>query len=176
MLPIILLALLALCFLPPVRRVLASLGPVAWPNPQVLTKSKVISTVTSISADTTDCDETAGYYEIPRGAMNVRLTVLVTAQTGYSAGVNYFKAYLVGAHNPSSTFTRVAGYATGELVTDVAQQVPSASDAPGSTPPRFVKVEWDETGAITGFTGTARIEYDLPAGPGRQYEANEVGG
>lgn len=149
----------------------------SYPNPATVTsKSKVISTVTAISADTVDCDETAGYYEIPRGATNVRLVVLVTAQTGYSAGNNYFKAYLVGANSPSDTFTRVAGFATGELVTDVAQEVPTASDRPGTSVPRFVKVEWDETGSITGFTGTARIMYDLPASAGRQYCAEELGG
>lgn len=143
--------------------------------PRVVTKSKVISTVSAISADTTDCDESAGYFEIPRGAENIKVTYLVTAQTGYSAGNNYFKAYLVGAHDPSQTFKRQAGFGSGELVTDVAQQLPASSDAQGQVA-RFVKVEWDETGSITGFTATAEISYDLPAGAGRDASPGYLGG
>lgn len=145
-------------------------------NPTVNQKSKIISTVTTISADTVDCDEAAGYFEIPRGAENVKFTFLATLNTGYSAGSAFFKGYIVGAHSPGDTFTRVAGCVTGELVVDVAQQVPTAADAPGVVLPRFVKVEWDETGTMTSFTATCRIEYDLPAGAGRDGSPGYLGG
>lgn len=167
-------ALLVLCALF-ASRALAWCGP-SFANPAVLSKSKVISTVEAITADTIDADDPRGYYEIPRGARNIRFTFLATTNAGFSTGTNFFVGRILGADDPSGTFTRVAGLETAELVVDVAQQVPSAANAPGVALPRFIKVEWDETGTITDFDATCRIHYELPQGPGRQYEANELGG
>lgn len=142
----------------------------------VTTKNHVISTVTGISATTVDCDDTAGYYELPRGATDVTVTYLATLNTGYSAGTVYFKGHLVGADDPSGTFTRIAGFSSAELVVDVAQELPAADDAEGVTVPRFLKIEWAETGSMSSFTATARIRYNLPWGAGRQYESGNLGG
>jgi hypothetical protein len=170
-------ALLVLCALAYGRGMWAlgnAIGPV--PLNQITSKNKVISTVTGISATTVDCDETAGFYEVPRGARNVSITYLSTLNTGFSTGATFFKGHLVGCDTPGGTFTRINGFSSAELVVDVAQELPAADDAEGISLPRFLKVEWAETGAMTSFTGTARIRYDLPGGPGRQHVPEYVGG
>lgn len=166
MLPIV-LALIALA--------VSALGFLPTVNPRVVPKSKVISTVTGISADVTETDEAAGYYEIPRGAENISFQFEVDTNTGFSADTNYFKGYIVGADDPAGTYVRIPGLATGQL-TVAGEIVPTAANAPGITLPRFIKVEWDETGTMTSFTARCRIRYDLPAGAGRDASPGYLGG
>ena len=160
----LLLLVTALAYLPP-------------SNPTVQQKSKVISTVTAISATTDDCDEAAGYYEIPRGAENISFTFLATLNTGFSTGSVFMTGQIIGTDDPSGTFGGLpVAFTTAELVVDVAQTVPSAANAPGGVLPRFIKVRWTETGSMSSFTATCTIRYNLPAGAGRQYSADYVGG
>ena len=152
----LLLALSALAFLArSLCRGLAVLGPA----PLGTLKSAVISTVTGITADTTSSPA----YELPRGAEDVAFDFTVSLNTGFSAGTNYVKGYILGCDRP------------GEL-TVAGETIPSASNGPGVRLPRFLKVEWDETGTIDAFTAECRIRYNLPGGAGRQYEADYRGG
>ena len=160
---------------PALVALLTLVGP-APTNPTTTSRSKVISTVTGISATTTDCDETAGYYEIPRGADNISFRFLATLNTGFSTGSVFFTGTIVGCDTPDGTYTPIPGLTTLELVVDVGQTFPSASDAPGVTLPRFIKVKWTETGSMTSFTATCTIRYNLDGGAGRQYSPDYVGG
>lgn len=156
-------------------RLLVALG-YTRTNPAVAPRSTVISTVTGISADTDDADAAAGYYEVPRGAERISFDVLATLNTGFSSGSAFFKCQILGANDPSETFVPIVGLVTAELVVDVGQRIPAAADAAGVTLPRFLKVRWDETGAMTSFTATCRINYELAVGAGRQYSADYAGG
>ena len=99
----------------------------------------------------------------------------VALNTGFSAGSVYFKGYILGCDRPDGTFVRIPGLATGEL-TVAGEIIPSASNGPGVRLPRFLKVEFDETGSMTAFTATVTMRYNLPGGAGRQYEADYRGG
>lgn len=172
-----LLALLALLVLATVFRgslavLLLTAGPIRVTASAATEKSAAISTVTTISADTTDPSTP---YELPRGAQDVSFAFEVSLNTGYSAGSAYFKGYILGCDTPDGTFVRIPGLATGEL-TVAGEVIPTAANAQGMTLPRFLKVEWDETGSMTSFTAVCRVRYNLPGGAGRQYDAGYVGG
>lgn len=177
LLPLALLGLGALFRGRAVLALVAALGYLPPSNPTVQSRSKVISTVTGISATTDDCDEAAGYYEIPRGAENISFTFLSTLNTGFSTGSVFFTGAIIGTDDPSGTFAALqSALTTAELVVDVAQTLPTAANAPGVVLPRFIKVRWTETGSMISFTATCTIRYNLPAGAGRQYAPEYVGG
>jgi len=179
MIPFLVLLALAASVLGPAivyRRSLAVLlltaGPIRFTADVATVKSAAISTVTTISADTTDPSTP---YEVPRGAQDVSFAFEVSLNTGYVADTNYFKGYILGCDTPDGTFVRIPGLATGQLTT-AGEVIPTAANAQGLTLPRFLKVEWDETGTMTSFTAVCRIRFNLPGGAGRQYAADYVGG
>lgn len=121
----------------------------------VTLKNKLLDSVASISATETD-----GTVFDLRGAEDVSFTVLATLNTGFSTGTNYFKCSILGCNTRDGTFVPLNGLETAELVVDVAQQIPSASNAPGVVLPRFIKVKWTETGTISAFTATCRMLFN----------------
>lgn len=162
----------AIVYRRPLAVLLLTVGPIRATATCATTKSAAVSSVSSISADTTDPSTP---YEIPRGAQDVSFAFEVSLNTGYSAGSNYFKGYILGCDTPDGTFVRLPGLATGELTTS-GEVIPTAANAQGMTLPRFIKVEWDETGTISAFTAVCRIRYNIVEGAGRQYDAQYAGG
>lgn len=171
-------AVLALAFLVLLTRsllralatVLVVAGPIRVTAQAATEKSAIVSSVSAITADTT-----GSVYEVPRGAQDVSFAFEVALNTGFSANTNYFIGYVLGCDTPDGTFVRIPGLATGQL-TVAGEVIPSAANAQGMTLPRFIKIEWDETGTIDAFTAVCRIRYNLPGGAGRQYDADYRGG
>lgn len=124
-------------------------------RPTVALKSKLLDTVTGISATETD----ATIYDL-RGMIDLAFTFLSTLNTGFMTGSVFFKGSVVGCDTSVGTFVPINGLETAELVVDVAQTVPSTTNAQSVVMPRFAKVKWTETGAMTSFTGTARLWYN----------------
>lgn len=159
---------LLLAFLSIVR----PLGSTSLDRPSPVLRSRLLDTVTGISA--TETDSTA---VDTRGMRSINFVFLSTLNTGYSAGTVYFKGSIVGSPTQYGTYTPVPGLETAELVVDVGQTVPSAANAPGVILPRWIKVKWTETGSMSSFTGTCRMFYEMdPTGPGKQYSADYLGG
>ncbi len=123
-------------------------------RPSAVTKSRLLATATSITATTTD----ANVYDI-RGMSDVRFMWSCTAAAGGSAGTNYFKGKVLGAEKSDGTFVEISGCTTGEFIAAATEQTPSAANAPGVTLPRFIKIQWVETGTITDFDATVRMSF-----------------
>jgi hypothetical protein len=122
----------------------------------VAQKSKLLDTVTGISATETD----STVYDL-RGMEGVRFQFLSSLNTGFSSGSVFFKGSILGCATKNGTFVPT-GIESAELVVDVPQYEPAEADAEGTILPRFVKVKWTETGSMTSFTGTCRVFYSRP--------------
>lgn len=135
-------------------------------------RSKLLDTVTTISASEDD-----GTAVDLRGMKNVSFHVLATLNTGFVSTTNFFVCTILGSNTETGTYVPIAGLTTAELVVDVGQHIPSASNAPGVILPRWIKVRWTETGTMTSFTATCRMYYDMDeTGPGKQYSSGYQGG
>jgi len=123
-------------------------------------KSKLLSSVAAISADTTETTlGDSGFFDM-RGMEDAKFDFLCTLNTGFSTGSAYFVGEVWGKDTPGGTARLVA--VTAEFVVDVAQQIPSEANAPGAVYPRYCQIRWNETGAISSFTATARVRYNRP--------------
>lgn len=135
-------------------------------------RSKLLDTVTTISA--TETDATA--FDL-RGMKDILFRVLATLNTGFTSGSVFFKCSIIGCNTETGTFLPIEGLATAELVVDVGQTIPSPTNAPNIVLPRWIKVVWTETGAMTSFTATCRMYYEMDeTGPGKQYSSGYQSG
>lgn len=131
-------------------------------NPASAMKSRVIESVTGKSASYT------GLVIIDtRGMQDVSFLFETPAMTSGDTN-NYMTPTVMGSDQRTGTFAAVPGLAsttkfTGSTVTEI---LPSAANAPGVVLPRFIRVDWAETGSVTSAALKSWIRYNRKRGSG----------
>jgi hypothetical protein len=128
-------------------------------RPASVLKSRLLATATNLTADSTDST-----VHDTRGMSDMYFAWSVTAAAGGTADTNYFKGKVLGCNTSTGTFVEVPGLTTGQFIAATTETTPTAANAPGVVMPRFIKIQWDETGTITDFDATCRLYYTRERG------------
>ena len=163
------LALTAITALLPRSAVLFRMGVGLASGGHAVRKTKTLDTYSSLAAT-----QTGSTIIDTRGMKHVAVRLNVTAQTGGTADTNYFTFELLGCDTYDGTYSPIAFYTSGQILAVGGIQLPDGSNEYPILP-RFVKGRLTETGTMTGFSGTAYLDYDLD-GPGPEYQAGYRGG
>lgn len=142
-----------------------------WNSKSAL-KSKLVSSVEAITADTTETTLGDDGFFDTRGMEDMQFSFLATTNANFSTGTNFFVGEVWGKDSKDGTAYLIAQ--TSELVANVAQVLPSAANSEGQVWPRYIQIRWNETGTITDFDATCRLRYNRHRGAGPQVDHGAV--
>lgn len=146
-------------------------------NPLVAAKTKTIDTwaAEALAAGT----HTGPAVEVPRGAQDISFTEEWTV-CDQTTGDEDYTLTIEGREDPSHSwipipelvFTKV----TGDVGVDETgyERKPTAANAAAMTVPRYVRTSVLTAGTTPVLTGTVRMHYNLPRGPGKQVDHSAI--
>jgi hypothetical protein len=104
--------------------------------------------------------------EVPRGAQNINFSQELTL-LDRGTGDETYTVKVQGRNDPSHSWVDIPGLAfTTVSATSGYQQLPTQANALAMTLPRFVRGAMTTVGTTPIATGTLRMRYTAPRGPG----------
>ena len=109
--------------------------------------------------------------EVPRGAQNISFSQELTL-LDVGTGDEDYQLFVEGRDDPSHSWVRIPGLAFTLVdgtagATSAYEQLPTAANAPGVRVPRYVRGSMVTVGTTPITTGTLRMQYSAPRGPGK---------
>ena len=114
---------------------------------------------------------TGSAVEVPRGAQNISFTQEFTV-LDVGTGDEDYTLTVEGRDDPNHSWVPIPGLAFTMVdgtagATSAYQQLPTAANAPGVRVPRYVRGSLLTVGTTAIVTGTLRMHYSAPRGPGK---------